>query len=184
MELFKKAKRYAVDVAATTALATPVLAGLETMVAGMSTEVSLKARVLGVGLSVAGVSSIFTYGREYFRRMLGKDMNGNNLPAFTYDARYAAFFAAALSPFFYGVAGSRDIVEIGVATALNTGIAYVAGGPYGYMLDAAHELTGIQQPQRLPAFLRDSGDRFKRGVAAGSLLFSAGLTALIYAMNR
>lgn len=184
MGLLKKAKRYAVDVVAITAVTTPVLSALETMVAGMSTEVSVKARILGIGLSVAGVASIFTYGREYFKRMLGKDMNGNNLPAFTYDARYAAFFAAALSPFFYGVAGSRDIVEIVAATALNTGIAYVAGGPYGYMLDAAHELTGVQQPERLPKFLRDSSDRFKRGVAAGSLLFSAGLTALIYAMNK
>ena len=184
MGIAKKLKRYAVDVVATTAVATPVLSALETMVAGMSNEVSIKARILGVGLSVAGVATIFTYGREYFRRLFGRDMNGNNLPAFTYDARYAAFFAAALSPFFYSVAGSQNIVEMGVATALNTGLAYIAGGPYGYMLDAAHELTGITEPRRLPKFLRESSDRCKKGVAASVVLFSAGLTALIYVMNK
>lgn len=93
----RKAKRYIVDVVATTAVTTPVLAGLETLVAGMSTEVSLKARAIGVGLAVGGVATLFTYGREYFKKLF---KNNNGIPPFRYDAQYAAFFALATSPFF------------------------------------------------------------------------------------
>ena len=180
MTMNENIKRHLVDSATTVAVCTPVFAGLETLVAGMSNETSGNARIMSVGLVIAGAGSLYAKGRDYWQK---RYTNGNGTTYKT-DTWYALAVNMMASPFFYFACGSRSPKEILLGTGLALGVGALGGGPFGYCLDLSYALSGIKESTRIPKGIRNKSPLVKKGIGAACLGISAGITALIYAMNK
>ncbi|HLC72796.1 MAG TPA: hypothetical protein VJH37_04385 [Candidatus Nanoarchaeia archaeon] len=179
----KKVQRYLVGSATIAAVCTPVSAGLETLVAGMSNETSWNARLITLGFIVAGGGVRYTNGlRRSREQTVGAEATNGDL--LRHDARHCAQFNAITSPFFYFACGSRSVFEIAVGTSVATVLGYIAGGRLGYLLDTTHDLAGIQPTERIHPWLNDKSPRAKKAIVALSLVGSAAATALFYYVNK
>lgn len=176
-------QRYVVDSVTVAAVCTPVFAGLETLVADMSNDTSWNARLVSLGVIVAGGGSMYTNGlRRSREQAVGSQATNGDL--LRHDAVHSARFNFVTSPFFYFACGSRSVSEIAVGTIVATALGYIAGGRFGYVLDTAHDLTGVQPAERTHPWLKDRSARAKKAIAALSVTVSAAATALIYLMNK
>jgi len=67
MEFDKRLKEHFIDSTSGLVASTPIFATFETVVAGLSDEVSLNARLLAVGLTYLGMGSVFAKGRDLYQ---------------------------------------------------------------------------------------------------------------------
>ncbi len=165
------------------AVCTPIFAGLEVLAADMSNETSWNARLVSLGVIVAGGAERFTNGLERSREQT-VGATATNRDLLKHDAVYSARFNLVTSPFFYFACGSRSVSEIAIGTIVVTVLGYILGGRYGYILDTAHDLTGVQPTERTHPLLKDKSARAKKTIAAMGVTASAAATALIYHINR
>lgn len=182
-EKFKEyVKNNVVDSTAMLAVATPVFAGLETLVLGMSNEVSSHARLLTAGLGYVGFGYAITKGRDVYRKAVNVNDKSKKRTQLIHDTVYGALFNLVIGPPFYLLAGARDLTEIIGGTLIGMGYGLVSGSLMGYSIDTYRDLTGIKESQRLPSFIKKKSSKFKLGVAAMITAASIALTSGIYAI--
>jgi len=188
MELYKRireeAKQHVVDSTAILTIGTPISAAMEVGLAGMSDEVSINARLIAAGLTYGGFGSIFSRGRDLWRKEFKITDTTREKIQLAHDTAYLTSLNLALNPIFYYVSGSRDWKEIAIGTAAATGLTFLIGGSAGYTLDAIRDLTGVKKSQRVPIKIRNLSPKIKKGLAALILAGSLGLTAGIYGLTN
>lgn len=177
-------KTHLVDSTALSIVSNPVFSAFETMVAGMSNENSIHARMVGTGLTYAGMGRLFTKGMDLSRKLFKIKSETPERIKQLHDAAYATAYNIVISPAFYYVAGVRDFKQIAIGTAAAAGLALVAGGPMGYAVDAYRDLTCIKESERLPSIIKNQGRTTKAGLAGLLAAASIGAMALIYEANN
>src|SRR3990172_5942422 len=158
-------KTHFVDSTAMLAVSNPIFAGLETMILGMSDDLSINARFLATGLFYAGEGFLVSKGRDIYRKMVKVNENTKESLQQLHDAIYVGSFCLAITPAFYYIAGSRDLTEIIGGTVLSTLFGLTSGGPIGYTIDAYRDLTGIKESPRIPLSIKNKSSKFKLGLA-------------------
>lgn len=184
--LKEEAPSYLVDSTSLLAASTPIFAALETNVAGFSNENSVNARLLGTGLTFAGMGKLFTGGLRRSRKLFKiKEETTRESLINLHDAAYAVAYNLVISPPFYLLAGVRDLKQIAIGTGLSMGFALVAGGPIGYAVDSFKDLTGLEECKRrgYPELVRKQPPYIKRIIAAGLVAASIALTSGVYQIN-
>jgi hypothetical protein len=176
----EEAKQYLVDTTAFVVVGNPISAGFETLIAGMSDDVSMNARFIATGLAYAGLGSAVSKGRDLWRKSFGINERTREKIQQISDIAYLTAFNSVFAPAFYYVSGSRDFKEIAIGTAAAAGLSLAFGGPIGYVIDAARDLTNVRKSERIPAKIRNLGSRTKKSLAALALAGSLGITAGIY----
>ena len=173
-------KTYFVDSTAVNAVCNPIFAGLETMVVGMSDDLSLNARLLGTGLTYMGLGTLISKGRDAYRKLVKVNENTREGLQQLHDSIYMGLFLLGFEPLFYYASGARTIKEIVGGTVAGTLFGLASGGLIGYGMDTFRDLTGIKESARVPKYIRNKSFRFKLGLAATITAASIALTAGIY----
>lgn len=184
MKVLKNLKTHLVDCTALAAVSNPFFSAAETIVAGMSLETSLCARVIGTTLTYAGLGSIYTRGMYGSRRLFNIDEDHNSHLEKIHDSLYSLAFTLGSSPIFYYLSGSRNFKEIAVGTALSAAVALTSGGLVGYTTDAFRDLCGIKESKRLPGLIKQQGPRMKKGILVASIAASFTISSLIYGASE
>jgi hypothetical protein len=176
-------KKHVVDSTAILVLSNPLYSTLETVVSGMSNSNSINARTFGTGLTYAGMGRLFTKGLDLSRKKFNIVSESSEKVKHLHDAFYSAAFNIAISPPIYLAAGVRDAKEIALGTVSAAGMAFFAGGSFGYAVDAYRDLMGIQDSVRIPELVRRQNGKLKIGLAAALVASSIGAMGLIYHIN-
>lgn len=173
-------KKHLVDSTALLAVATPVLAGLETTLLGMPDKVSVNARLLSACLTYGGMGYLVARGRDWYRTLMKVEDSSKERVQQFHDSLYSALFNLATTPPFYYASGARSLGAIVNGTFLGIGLGLVSGGLVGYSIDTYRDLTGIKNSKRVPSIIRNRSPKFKLGVAAMITAASVGLAYSIY----
>jgi len=173
-------KKHIVDSTALLAVATPVLAGLETTLLGMSDKVSINARLLSACVTYGGTGYLVARGRDLYRKIMKVEDSSKERVQQFHDSLYSALFNLVTTPPLYYASGARDLGAIVNGTFLGIGLGLVSGGLVGYFIDTYRDLTGIKESQRVPSIIRNRSPKFKLGVAAIITAASVGLAYSIY----
>lgn len=175
-------KRHFSDATAITTIMTPVYATLETIVVGMSDNVSLNSRFISTALNYGGLASL-TKLRDVSKKLfkIGKDTKESVKGI--HDILFAITFIGTIKPLIYLASGAKDFKEIAFATGVSLIAGALAAYPTGYLVDVYRDLLGVEESGRLPKFLQDKTPRTKKTLATVLTAGSIGLTALIYNYN-
>lgn len=180
MTFREKAIEYLASTTAINAVATPAFTILENAIIGMPDELSTNARLVGAGLTYAGLGTLAFEGRVKYRQLLEITDSSSKAVQFWSDAAYVGLINLVMSPPFYYIAGSRDWAEIVRGTLAAVGVGVASGGFMGYAIDAAIDFAGIKESSRLPDFLKKQPAGMKKTILACTIAASIGLTSLIY----
>lgn len=163
---------------------TPFFAAYETFVVGMSTEVSLHARVIGAGALYAGLGTVFNKGRDLSQKYF-KISERHPFSQPLHDIGYNAVFSGIVSPGFYIASGETDIDKIILGTVGGAALGMANGAIVGYVLDIFKDVTGVKPCKRpsYPESIRGASPLTKRACALGLLLGSAALTYEVYSFH-
>jgi len=180
--LIPQLKYHFVHSAAQITAITPVYATFETFVAGMSDEVSIKARLLAAGITLAGQVYFSAKMRDFSKKHFNILDKTKGLKKGLHDSFYFGAINLLGAPILYFAAGARDPQEILIGTATSTVIGLGIGWFDGYVMDWYKDLAGIEVTSRLPKFLR-SPPINKKNLIALITAASIGLTATVYALS-
>ncbi len=181
-KLIKYGKYHLVDTTALLASSSPFYSLLETTAYGMTNETSTNARLNVAWMSYAGIGLLFAKGRDLSRKIF-QITNAKESIQKTHDALYASTFNLALCPILYVISGAGDWKEIVLGTIGGVAMAIPTGIIGGYSIDTARDLTGLQESQRVPRFLKNKSPKLKKAIAAGLVVSSLGLMGLIYSLT-
>lgn len=176
-------KYHVVDSTSGVVSTTPIFAGLETIVLGMSNEVSINARLLATGLSYIGFGSLIAKGRDIYRKRLNINDKTKERTQQIHDSLYGGLLNLLTTPLFYYASGARNLKEIIGGTLMGIGFGLAAGGLIGYIIDMGRDLTGIKESARVSEYIRNKNPRFKLSLAAAITAASIALTGAIYKLN-
>ena len=176
-------KYHLVDSTAILAESTPIFAAYETLLVGMSDDISLNARVIAGGLGYLGLATALSKGRDLWRKKFGIGNETKEKIQTIHDTLYLGAFNLVAGPLLYLAAGSSDLKEIAAATGLAILIGGANGAPLGYAIDLGRDLTGLRNCERpsYPESLKRMGSKTKMGLAALLTAGTIALTAGIYA---
>lgn len=155
---------------------------IDTQILGLEDEVSLRARLCGVGLTFAFLGSL-TKIRDFSKSYFGLDQPGKERYAGLHDAGIAAAITLGVGPSVYYFNGVRDIPTLAYSTLLGVASTAAIAIPYGWYIDTFRDLTGYRESNRkMPDFAKKSSPKFKKGLAAlATSGFIAGM-GLIYSI--
>lgn len=173
-------KKYFSDSTAVAAINTPAYALLEVGVAKMSHDYSFNARMWAAGLAYCGIGALIGLGRDYSQRKIGITEHTRGALPKLHDAVYSGATTLVVNPFFYYILGSRDFQEIAVGSLAGAAFSALIGAPLGYAIDWFRDLTGVKPAERIPTWMKRASSRTKKVIAAGLVVASVGLTALVY----
>ncbi len=173
-------KQYLSDCTAVASIYTPAYALLEIGLAGMSHELSLDARLVGLSSIYLGLGSVISLGRDYSRKLFDITEDSSGKIRKIHDTVYLAGIALVSNPFFYLAVGARDLKEIVVGTVAGAFLSAAVGAPMGYAIDWFRDLLGIKKAQHMPSLMKRCSSRVKKTIAAGLVAASVGLTGLVY----
>lgn len=176
-------KKHIVDTTALLSSTNPFYGLLEKTVYGMSNETSINARVNIAKMSYLGLGLIFAKGRDLSRKLFNISDKTKESTQTVHDGLYSSAFNAALGPILYTLSGSQDWKEITVATLGNIVLSFPTGIVAGYAIDAARDLTGIEESIRIPKSVRNINPNLKKTIVAVLVGASLGLMALIYSFT-
>ena len=184
-KLKDKLKYHLVDSTAILAESTPIFAAYETLLVGMSDDISLNARVIAGGLGYLGLSTALSKGRDLWRKKFGIGNETKEKIQMIHDTLYLGAFNLVAGPLIYLAAGSSDLKEIAAATGLAVLIGGINGAPLGYAIDLGRDLTGLRNCERpsYPESLKRMGSKTKMGLAALLTAGTIALTAGIYSLT-
>ena len=182
-KMYEGLKRHIVDSTAILSVANPIFSALETMVIGMSNEISINAKIVGSISAFSGLGSLIAKGRDISRGLFGIDEKTSEKKQGLHDALYNAIINLAIAPLTYLASGERNFKKIAIGTAIAAGTGIVSGWPIGYSIDAFRDLTGISPSERLPNLVKKQKPRTKLGLAALITALSIGAMATIYTLN-
>lgn len=183
-------KYHLVDSTALLAESTPVFAAFEVGIAGMSDATSMNARMLAAGIAYAGVGYLFGKGRDLSRKLLKiTDQTKERIQQIC-DIGYTVSFNIAVSPPMYAISQTLagediDFGKIAIGTAAAVAFGAINGVPLGYTVDVFRDLSGIKECNRpsYPKFFKGQGKRIKRGILAGLIGASIGISGMIYSLT-
>jgi hypothetical protein len=188
MEIPQKFKRglktHLVDSTAMNVICNPLFAGLETLVLGMSDKLSFNARLLGTGLTYAGMGFLAAKGRDIYRKILNITDKTNEKTQIVHDAIYGGLWNLVIAPPFYYAAGVDDIEKIIGGTAISITFGLTSGSLIGYAIDFYRDLTNIKSSERVHSSIRGKSSKFKLGLAAAITATSIALNALVYELTQ
>ena len=191
IEHYKKAKEnlvyHLIDSTGLLFESTPAYAAMETSRwVGMPDDISMNARLIAAGLTyVGGMGIAYSKGRDFYRKTFGITAKAKEIVQAPNDAVYNGLFNLVGGPFIYLIAGSRNLNEIAMGTALGIVLGIVNGFPLGYSADVFRDLAGLKECERplYPKFLKRQNSKIKKGLAALLVASSIALTAGIYALT-
>src|SRR5262249_24897183 len=157
------------DATALVAESTPILAALETGVARMSVQVSLKARILAAAITYfGGTGYIYSKGRDLSRKLFGIRGNTTEILQHFHDSVYLGAFNLVFAPILYFASGSRNVRAIAIGTVSAIAFGLVNGGPMGYVVDVFRDLLNLKECNRsaYPGLLRNLNPTAKKGLFA------------------
>ncbi len=177
-------KQYLLDNTMSLASVAPIQASFETLLLGMPSDVSIKSRFVGAGISYIGIGWLYVNGRDVSLKYFGIDPKIKGWKRGLHDFLYAAAFSAIVSPGMYLLSGSNmeDAVN---GTGTMIALSLPCGIVSGYAIDAGRELHGLLPPkeqptERLPQAIRSLPKSAKYGLYATALASLIGLSALVY----
>ncbi len=177
--------KHLVDSTAMMTIVNPVMAAMEVSpIVGMTNQTSINARGLGTLLTFAGLSYVYTRGRELSKKTFRITKQTSEKVKQLHDTLYTIGYCVALSPPFYLAAGSRDFKEIAMGTLVSGVSEFILGSPTGYAVDSFKDFAGIEESERLPAPIKRQSSRVKKGLIV--LVTAASIATLvgIYSTNN
>jgi len=184
-KVYEMARNHVVDSTALLVSTNPICSAMEVGIAGMSDDVSIDSRIAVAGLTYAGMGFAFAKGRDLSRRVFGiGGKTAEKIQTF-HDAAYTAGFNLAIIPFIYASQGAsvRESIVGGLSAAA---MSTVIGPVMGYSIDAARDLTGLQECQR-PSYkkigIKNGSRNFKKGLAGLLIAGSIAAMAGVYTLN-
>ena len=175
-------KRHIADSTAMVSIATPVNAALETMVVGMTDEVSIKSRLWAAGITYAGLGSL-TKIRDASKKLCGITKQSREYVKGLHDILFAGVFIVGIKPFIYLASGENDWRKIGLATLFSTLTTGAMAYPLGYAVDTYREVAGVEDSGRLPKFIEKQDIKVKRALVTSFTAGCIGLAGLVYSFN-
>ncbi len=126
-KLKKGLLKHFVDTTAINVIATPTMVAVERFnpLKEIPEEISINARVFGLGLGYLGLCYAIAKGRDFSRKFFKINDKTREYIQFIHDAVYLATFNTFFCPMLYYASGSRDIKEITTGTALNIFLDWV-----------------------------------------------------------
>lgn len=182
-QLFKKeVKRHLVDSTAIATFVNPIYASLETIMAGMTDDVSLRSRLYNTAITYGFLGSV-TKIRDSSKKFFKITQESKEHQKALHDILFAGIFVVGIKPMTYFIAGETDWKKIAVAT----GLSVVAGGalayPLGYFLDSYREVFNIEKTNRLPKYIKNKSDKIQKTLVGLMGAASVGGVALVYTFN-
>ena len=177
--------RFVKHIADSTALlvpATPVFAAQEIFLAGMSTEVSLKSKLIIAGVTYLGGGAVVSLGRDLFKKLFGINSKSSEKAQNTNDLIYFAALNIPSNLLLYYLSGERDGWKLAAGTLLSSGLAALLGPVVGYTMDAYNDIFGIKTCERqgYTRYIKNRRPFTKVGLAALSVTASVAFTYGIY----
>jgi len=175
-------KRHLSDATSIATFMNPLYAGLETCVIGMSDPVSIKSRLINLGLLYGGLASL-TKIRDYSKKLFGITKSSREIAKGIHDVLFVGAFVLGIKPMVYLAAGEGDWKKIVLGTL---GGVVVAGGlawPLGRFVDGYRELFGIEETGGLPEIIKKRSSKTKKTLAALITGAAAAATMAVYAFN-
>lgn len=175
--IYEKVRNHIVDTTAILVASNPIFTISENVISGMSDKLSLANRINGSALFYLGAGYVFAKGRDFYYDLLkiDKDSKLKGFHDAVWGTIYGALFNGAVTA--TNVQSLDEIVVGAVSGALTGGIA---GAPSGYAIDAFRDLTDVNPSERLPKKIRNLPSKIKKGIVAGVIAASIGLTGGIY----
>ena len=118
MKMVKGLKSHVIDSTAMLVASTPIFAGLENIVLGMSDEVSMNARLLATGLTYGGFGFLLSKSRDIYRKFLKITDQTKERKQQISDSIYGGLWNLFIAPPFYYASGVRNLGEIAGGTAM------------------------------------------------------------------
>ena len=165
---------------------TPIFAALETCLVGMSSNVSMNARLCAAGLGYAGLGFVYGKGRDVWRKMLRVTQESKERYQAFSDLTYPIVFNSIAGPLVYYFSGARNLKEIVWGTGAGIVLGAANGWFIGYAIDTFRDLTGFKECTRssYPAIVKRQSQKIKAGLAALLVAGSLGLTSELYSINN
>ncbi|MBS3089860.1 hypothetical protein J4461_03215 [Candidatus Pacearchaeota archaeon] len=179
---FKKLAEHIVDSTALLIPGTPLFAAYETLLVGMSKQVSINSKLLAAGATYAGLGFLIKSGRDLSRKFFGIYTSSKERVQNIHDAIYFAAINIPINLGFYVSSGERDLYKIAVGTGIGVVMGAVLGPINGYVIDAFRDLAGLHECKRptYEKYVKNYNVYTKAGIAASSLIASLAMTTGIY----
>jgi hypothetical protein len=161
-KLKKNLKYHIADSTILSSIDSPIAAALETFVAGITNENSIKARFWGWGLTYAGLGRLYSAGLDKSREIFHVKPQTSEKVKQIHDASYAIAYCMTMCPPFYYASGVRDFKQIMIATVASMGLGLAMGGPAGYAMDAFRDFVGVETNDRVPLSLEGLAKTFDK----------------------
>lgn len=152
--LLHKFKRFLIrHIADSTAIlmaTTPIYIFVELVVLQVRPEVSLRARLVIIGLTYLGTGILVAKGRDLSKFFFGLSGLGvAERKILIHDLFYLVTFNAVFGPIVYTVSGATwdELIQ---ATLFAMGLSFFTGPINGYFIDAMGQLTELRATDRLP----------------------------------
>ncbi len=180
--LVYEVKRHLSDSTAIVTMANPIYAGIETLVVGMSNDVSIDSRLINTGLTFAGLGSV-TKIRDYSKRVFKIGKESKEYIKGLHDIVFASAFIVGIKPMVYVLSGETDWKKIALATGISVLSGMAMAYPMGYLVDSYRQLTGVEDTGRLPQFIEKQSSATKKTLAAMLTTGSVIVAGAIYTFN-
>jgi hypothetical protein len=174
----KNAGQHMIDTSAILVCNNPIMGFVENVVIGMPDEVSIKARCIASLVALLGTGSLFSRGRDMSRKAFGVGQASPEKKQMLHDLCYQVGFTA-FNLALYRVCGA-ETKEMISGTLFAVGISAAKGPIKGYAIDTFRDLTGIEESNRLPKYIKSLPLGVKRGIAVAAIVASLATLCLIY----
>jgi len=181
-------KKNIADSTALVAILTPISAGLE-MLAGMSPEVSMSARVINAVALYAGIGYAYGAGRDKWRNMFNITKTTAKKVQDWHGRYYMALCSLIVTPPFYYLSslfgGPVNAYSIAGMTAISVGIAFTVGSYVDNLIDKLRYSMGVKESlntheYNIQSDAQQKPKKAKNALAALAVALSLGITAGIY----
>ena len=172
--------RHIVDSTAILMAITPIYIFVELVILQIRWDVSLRARLVIIGLTYLGTGILIAKGRDFSKSLFGLNRLGvAEKKILTHDLLYLVAFNAVFGPIVYFLSGA-SWAELIRATLFAMGLSFFTGPVNGFFIDAVGELTGMRRSDRLPVQILQLGSKQKLLLFFGLLGLWIGGFVMIY----
>ncbi|MEM8862979.1 MAG: hypothetical protein AAGD96_32105, partial [Chloroflexota bacterium] len=159
---------------------TPIYIFVELVILQVRPEVSLRARLVIIGLTYLGTGILVAKGRDLSKSFFGLNKLGvAERKILLHDLFYLVAFNAVFGPIVYLLSGA-SWSELVQATLFAMGLSFFTGPINGFFIDAVGELTELRQSDRLPVRVRQMSLYRKLSLFLGMLGLWIAVFVLIY----
>jgi len=185
-EVAKNLSYHFIDSTAMLVPSQPFFSAFETIIAGMSNDVSLHSKIYAAASTYAGLGWAVGKGRDFSRKLFGITGETKEYIQQIHDSAYIAAINIPIAAGLYTAAGETDVKKIAIGTAGAVLGGFITGPAIGYSIDAFRDLTGLEPCERktYPLFVRKMNRRTKKALAAAACALAVGAMAVVYSANK